>query len=147
MEVQTIEERALDCLMGIMEFYHKTLFMAERKEITGIQEAKLRLLIWLCTEPMLSMSTLGRLLYTSKSHITTLVDALINEGLVKRHYDPNDRRVINISITQEGIEKLEMAKFQIRSHIQKVISNLHENDLKVLHASGEKFIEIISKVS
>ena len=143
---ETIEDQVLDCLMKMIEFYHKALFMAEREEITGIQEAKFRVLLQLYTAPMLSMSTLGKMLYISKPHMTTLVDALFSERLVERHYDPNDRRVINISLTPKGMERLESVQFLIRQQIQKVIGNLHESDLKNLHSSGKKFIEIVSKI-
>ena len=143
---KTVETQALDCLMQMLEFYHNILFMAEREAVSGIQEAKLRVLLKLCTRDKLSMSTLGKLLYISKPHMTTLVDALISEGYVERHYDPDDRRVINISITPEGKKRLHSLKEQIRLQIQKRIEILHDTDLKALHQSGEQFLEIVSKI-
>ena len=143
---ETIEDQALDCLMEILEFYHKALFMAEREVITGNKEAKFRLLLQLYPAPTLTMTALGRLLYISKPYMTRLVDAMSAEGLVERRYDPNARRVINIIITPKGKGELESVKLQIRKHLQKVIANLHEYDLKNLHSSGEQFIEIVSKI-
>jgi DNA-binding MarR family transcriptional regulator len=143
---ETIEQQALDSLMQIIEFYHKCLFIAEREEITGIQEAKLRLLLQLYTAPMTSMSALGRMLYISKPYMTVLVDALITERLVERHDDPLDRRIIRISITPEGVEKLESVKALIRDQIHTKISSLQEHDLKKLHATGGEFMKIVSKI-
>ncbi|PWR71417.1 MarR family winged helix-turn-helix transcriptional regulator [Methanospirillum lacunae] len=143
---KTVESKAVDCLMEIIELYHNVLFLAERKTNTGIQELKLRLLIQLYEIPMLSMSQLGKLLYISKPHMTTLVDSLVIEGLIERHNDQNDRRVINISITQKGRKQLELFKEQMRNMIQNRISSLPEGDLRALCRSGEKFIEIVSKV-
>lgn len=97
---ETIKDQVLDCLICILEFYHKTLFKVERDAITGVREAQLRLLLHLCTGSMSSMSALGELLYISKPYMTPLIDGLIAEGLVKRHLDPKDRRVIKISITK-----------------------------------------------
>ena len=141
-----VESEAVDCLMEIIELYHNVLFVAEKRTNTGIQEIKLRLLIQLYSAPMISMSRLGKLLYISKPHMTTLVDSLVIEGLVERHNDPSDRRVINISITEQGKEQLEQFKEHMRKQIQNRISCLPERELKSLCRSGEKFIEIVSKV-
>jgi len=143
---ETIEQQALDSLMQIIEFYHKCLFIAEREAITGIQEAKLRLLLQLYTAPMTSMSALGRMLYISKPYMTVLVDALIAEELVERHDDPLDRRIIRICITPKGVEKLESVKALIRDQIHNEISSLQEHDLKKLHTTGEEFMKIVSKI-
>jgi len=120
--------------------------MVERKANPGIQDARLRLLLRINSAPMLSMSTLGRLLYISKPHMTTLVDALVIEGLVERHYDESDRRVINISITQKGREEIQLFQYQVRNLIQNRISTLPECELVTLYHSGEKFLEIVFKI-
>lgn len=45
------------------------------------------------------MSEIGRKVCISKSNMTSLIDKLVEEGLVERSPYKNDRRVINISIT------------------------------------------------
>lgn len=143
---KVVETEAVDCIMKIIELYHNVLFKAERKANTGIQEMKIRILIRLCSVPMLSMSQLGNLLYVSRPHMTTLVDALVIEGLVERHNDPSDRRVIKISITQKGRDEIRLFKEEMRKQIQHRLSSLPDDELKTLCRSGEKFIEIVSKV-
>ncbi|MBQ8535902.1 MAG: MarR family transcriptional regulator, partial [Clostridia bacterium] len=54
----------------------------------------------------MSVSEISRRLGIAKPNITPLVDRLILAGLVERCRDENDRRVVNISICQSGVEKL-----------------------------------------
>ena len=140
------EEQAADVLIRLMEFYHEKLFKAEKQAFTGIQAAQFRLLFHLTTVPMISMSALGNLLYISKPYMTTLTDSLVAERMVERHPDLQDRRVINISITEKGRERLKIVRTEIQVQIRSVISNLDESDLEDLCSYGESLIGIVSKI-
>ena len=141
-----MKDRASDQMMKIMEFYHEQLFIKERIVLTGMNEVEFRLLTRLSGAPMVSMSTLGHLLQVSKSHVTKLVDSLIDDGLVEREADLLDRRVINVSITAKGKKKLEDLKTQIHEQIKSLISNLLPNDLEGICSSTETFLGIVSKI-
>lgn len=145
----TIEEQAVDTLLRLMEFYHDKLIKAEKQAFTGIQAAQFRLLFLLTSVPMISMismSALGNMLYISKPYMTTLIDSLIAEELVERHPDNHDRRVINISITEKGLERLNVVKSAIQKQLRTVLSDLEESDLKDLCSTGERLISIVSKI-
>ena len=92
------------------------------------------------------MSTLGDLLLVSKSHVTKLVDALNDAGLVERHANLQDRRVINISITEKGQIKLDSLKNRIQEQIKMLISNLQPSELENICTSTETFLGIVSKI-
>ena len=142
----TIEEQAVDTLLRLMEFYHDKLLKAEKQAFTGIQAAQFRLLFLLTSVPMISMSALGNMLYISKPYMTTLIDSLIAEELVERHPDNHDRRVINISITEKGLERLNVVKSAIQKQLRSVLSDLEESDLKDLCSTGERLVSIVSKI-
>ena len=140
------EEQAVDILLSLMEFYHEKLFRAEKQVFTGIQAAQFRLLYHLTTVPMISMSALGNLLYISRPYMTTLIDSLIDEGLVERHPDQTDRRVINIRITDKGQERLNQVRSEVKNQIRSVISDLEKSDLHDLCLYGERLVGIVSKI-
>jgi DNA-binding MarR family transcriptional regulator len=139
-------DRASKRMLQIMEFYHEQLFKEERMALIDINDVEFRLLFRLSTAPMLSMSTLGDLLLVSKSHVTKLVDALNDAGLVQRHANLQDRRVINISITEKGQKKLDFLKNRIQEQIKMLISNLQPGELEKICTSTEIFLEIVSKI-
>ncbi len=143
---ETADEQALDFLMMMMDFYHEKLFKTERAELSGIQAARYRLLIQLYETPMLSMSSLGRRLYISRPYMTALVDGLVKDGLVERHYTPDDRRVINVSISDAGRETVRSMKSRIRTQMRGLLSHLPESDLQTLCSCGEKISDVIGKI-
>jgi len=50
----------------------------------------------------LSMIELSRLLFTDKSNVTAITDRLEAAGLLKRHPDARDRRVVLLALTPAG---------------------------------------------
>ncbi len=54
----------------------------------------------------LPISKTGRLMCIKKQNMTYMTDKLVEKGLIKRVPDMNDRRVINITITNKGKECL-----------------------------------------
>ncbi len=50
---------------------------------------------------------IGAKLLRSGSNITLIVDNLERDGLVRRDRDPDDRRVVNVSLTDAGREVIE----------------------------------------
>lgn len=140
-----IKDLASVRMMEILEFYHYHLIQKERIVLTDINEVEFRLLFRLSTEPMVSMSTLGNMLMVSRSHMTKLVDSLSDAGLVERQTFPHDRRVIHISITEEGQKKVDNLKTLIQDQIRLLISNLQHTELEGICSSTETFLKIVSK--
>ena len=55
----------------------------------------------------LPQKKIGQKLLISKSNVVAIVDSLESLGFVRRLQDPNDRRVVNVSITEVGREYIE----------------------------------------
>ena len=52
----------------------------------------------------MTMSQLARQTKMPKQQMTKLVNRLVEQGLVSRNDDPSDRRVINIRLTEAGLD-------------------------------------------
>ena len=57
-------------------------------------------------------------------HVTAHIDKLIAEEMVERTYDPNDRRIINIRLTEKGAAKFKAIKQNITEEMRKKIELL-----------------------
>jgi len=132
-------------LIELVEIGYDQFTQNARPVISGIQEAQYRLLFYLCKIPMESMTNLGKMMYISKPYMTVLVDLLIKEGYVERHPDPDDRRVINIKITQAGRDKLNDIRKMIKDNIISQIKDIEDSDLDALASSAEIIIGICRK--
>ena len=82
----------------------------------------------------------------SKPYMTALVDKLINEGLVERVPNPDDRRVVEIKITDAGRRVTREFTKDTRETIVKNLSSLDSKDISTLHSSMKNIRKVISRL-
>jgi DNA-binding MarR family transcriptional regulator len=95
-----------------------------------------------CEGPM-SMSALARRMQVTKQYITALVDRMVEEGLAIRRPDQNDRRIINLCITEAGNGTLQDVKARARQEIRTTLSQLEVADRRRLHRALQEQKEIL----
>jgi len=78
------------------------------------------------------MSDLAEILQKKISTATGVVDRLVEHGLVQREEDPEDRRVVIVSITQEGRELCESLWQRSLNHRRAILDRLDEAELKIV---------------
>ncbi|WP_245693373.1 MarR family winged helix-turn-helix transcriptional regulator [Salinimicrobium catena] len=66
------------------------------------------------------------------SNTTRLVDKLLKKGLVDRIICPNNRRMIELTITSEGLELLKELDVVIDKTEEQLMSNLTPNEVNAL---------------
>ena len=95
---------------------------------------------------MLSMSDIGKYLSMPKPHITVIVDRLIEEGYVERQSDPNDRRIVNILITEKGLRDFEQIKRVVSETLKSKLILLSEDELEILATASQQVKEILISI-
>jgi len=95
----------------------------------------------------LYISEIKGLLGTSKQNMTNIIDKLVENGLVKRSPDMNDRRMFYVIITTKGNEYLIKWQQNKIKEIQTIFNYFSDEDLESLYKSIEniKFILIKNK--
>ena len=68
----------------------------------GISISQCHILDTLAADEDLTMQQLAKRMFKSVSTMTRVVGQLVRRGYVKRRQDPEDRRVVHISITPQG---------------------------------------------
>lgn len=82
------------------------LTLDARLEAVELSAAKLWALIWTVqADAPPSLTQLAECMRSAKSNITTLIDRLEKDGLVRRVHDTGDRRSIQVEITPLGRER------------------------------------------
>ena len=94
----------------------------------------------------LPMSVIGKRLTIAKQNMTTLIDKLMNDGLVERRNDTSDRRVINIVITERGTNFLRESRSALKKIIKKNLSELGNEDVKSLDSAFQTIRAVVSKL-
>jgi DNA-binding MarR family transcriptional regulator len=94
----------------------------------------------------LPMSEIGKRLFIAKQNMTTLADKLMRDGLVERKDDAEDRRVVNIVITEKGVEFLKRSMLTLKSIIRGNLSTLRDHDIEALHAAFQVIKRVASEL-
>jgi DNA-binding MarR family transcriptional regulator len=100
----------------------------------GLTPQKFNVLMELAASPdgRLSLSEVGRRLIRSAANVTTLVDRLEADGLVRRVGDPADRRVTLAEITQPGWRVLRPAARAVFAAERRILRQLSPSDRRRL---------------
>ena len=93
----------------------------------------------------LPISAVGRRLSISKSRMTVLTDRLIDERLVARYPEKEDRRIINIGLTPRGNELNSAHEKHLDAEVRKRFASLGPKELDDFLFSIRHFQSIMEK--
>ncbi len=95
--------------------------------------AKLKVLSYLAqSRQSLALSEIAAKLNCVRSNVTQLVDRLEAEGLVRRLYDPNDRRTVRAELTESGRLKQEAGAKALAATETELSSGLSQADIAMI---------------
>jgi DNA-binding MarR family transcriptional regulator len=94
----------------------------------------------------LSMSEIGHLLGIQKSNITPLVNKLVKVGLVSRYIDHNDRRIIRITLTDQGRHYVQRGKEMAKQNLELEFAGFSQEDLSRLSGSFKEINSLLNAV-
>jgi DNA-binding MarR family transcriptional regulator len=146
-----MEEKDLDLVIDnilyILPLINKKLirpiFQMVKKEIPPYH---FQILNFLLEQETATVSEISSILCVSRPNTTPLIDKLYQDGLVRRTPNPNDRRIIDISITETG-RKVAIENFELfRDKLKSKISSLDKNDIDSFFSSLEKIKFILNKI-
>lgn len=93
----------------------------------GLPDAEIRCLLLFGEERYLTAKGIAYKLNVVKSRVTKIVDGLIRKKLIQRVPDPEDSRIVLLSMTPKGQAKLkEINQFMLDFHSQ-VLETIHPN--------------------
>ena len=80
----------------------------------------------------MSVTELANSLMMTKSQMTHLIDQLVRTGTSWKGPDEKDRRVINLSLTEQGRVLLDDAKRKVQETIRQALASLSSDDLRAM---------------
>jgi DNA-binding MarR family transcriptional regulator len=137
-------DSAIENLISIHPLLSKAFNRSMRSK-TNLNPGSLFVLGVLSRNGMLSMSEIGCKLSMQKPHITGLVDKLVAENLVERLYDPKDRRIVNVNITEKGMVDFNAIKHEISQELRQKLEKLDTETLDTLSLASKQVKDILIK--
>ncbi|HEY7024258.1 MAG TPA: MarR family transcriptional regulator [Candidatus Limnocylindrales bacterium] len=92
----------------------------------------LNLLMLLRFNGPLTMSRLAELLDVSVASATGIVDRMEKKGVIERRRSDEDRRVVQVYVTEKGEQVFTQMQAERQSNMMKMLSNITESDLRAL---------------
>ncbi|UCC15928.1 MAG: MarR family transcriptional regulator [Dehalococcoidales bacterium] len=92
------------------------------------------------------VAEIGQRLEISRAQMTHLIEKLVELGIVERQPDNRDRRIINISLTQQGISLLEEHKHTVEGAVREILSFLSDEEVEALSESLRTLWSILGKL-
>lgn len=127
--------------------------MHEKARITGDHRpaveyttAQINALNAIASKSEWRMSDLSERLRVSAGSLTTMVNRLIEAGLVTRTRSDLDRRVVTVRVTEKGQELLDASRRRVMRNLQAVLAELSPEDQTKLNDAMETAVTILSKI-
>jgi DNA-binding MarR family transcriptional regulator len=102
-----------------------------RYELTAQQYNALRLLRAVHPRKVPTLS-LGSRLISKAPDVTRLLDKLVDRGLVERERPAENRRVVNVGVTEAGLALLEELAAEVRQCHERQVGHLSEQEMATL---------------
>lgn len=111
-------------------------------DLSGEQYNVLRILRGQKGNPA-NMCIIQERMLAKNSNTTRLIDKLLLKDLVTREVCPDNRRKIEVLITQKGLDLLTELDPKVNEHEEQFANNLSESELSLLNTLLEKYRTLI----
>ena len=106
----------------------------------SLSRGQLRVLTLLSTSTRMSPGNVAEALGVPKANVTEIIERLVEQGLVKREPNLEDRRSHNLTLTEKGKTEVEQLREWSTRRIEKVLERIPSDKLKLLANSLEDML-------
>jgi DNA-binding MarR family transcriptional regulator len=111
-------DEILEDLIQILPVFQKRLIRMDLGRVTGDLTHLHFTIMGMLSRGSMNVTELANILMMTKSQMTHLIDQLVGQGIVERYHNKGDRRVINLSLTEQGLVLLEDARQKVQGNIK-----------------------------
>jgi MarR family transcriptional regulator, organic hydroperoxide resistance regulator len=101
--------------------------------------AQVKSLFFISNQGSTNFRKLAERLKVTPSNVTGIIDRLVEQGLISRTENPEDRRVILLKTTEKGDAQVAELRERRSSYLSKALMNLKDDDLTCI-AQGLKLL-------
>ena len=100
-----------------------------------LRGAQAELLQQVDAEPGIGVAAAARALYLAGNSVSTLVNQLVDDGLLRREPDPADRRAVRLFLTPAAVERLALRRAARRELLDDALARLDAGDRAAITAA------------
>lgn len=128
------KKKLTDRFVAAADILSRRMYIAGLDEWEGMDMTtpQIKTLVLLERSGPSRMGTIAAYLDRALSATTTVVDRLVEKGMVDRAWDPSDRRVVICKLTDRGTAAIERFWRIRRERLQKVVDSLEAEQLETV---------------
>lgn len=101
-------------------------------EGTGMRQVLVGILAVVSGSPGINQGAVGRVLGIKRANMVSLINELVDAGLLDREVDPGDRRAFSLNVTDAGRAMLATCLERIEAHERKMLTGFTEEERATL---------------
>lgn len=137
-QVMSLEQKDVGALGPLAGYHLRRAFgafaadFATAMEGTGMRQVLVGILAVVAGSPGINQGAVGRVLGIKRANMVSLINELIDSGLIGREVDPGDRRAFSLEATPAGKAMLEECLTRIAAHEQRMLAGFSEEEKATL---------------
>ncbi|WP_036224590.1 MarR family winged helix-turn-helix transcriptional regulator [Mesoaciditoga lauensis] len=135
-------KKILEMVFDLIINFTKILPSCEETE--NLKTMEFYILMYIGMKSSKKMSELARVFSIAKSNVTVLVDGMEKKGYLKRVRNSDDRRVINVELTDKGKRLFDLTVKNFEKVINDVMERIPPKDLDVISDGFFRMIKIFN---
>ncbi len=135
-------KKILEMVFDLVINFTKILPSCEETE--NLKTMEFYILMYIGMKSSKKMSELARVFSIAKSNVTVLIDGMEKKGYLKRVRNGNDRRVINVELSDKGKELFDLTAESFEKVINDVMKKIPPKDLEVISDGFFRMIKIFN---
>jgi len=144
---ETDLDRIAENILNVLPIFRRSSRNIDLDRVAeGLSHPHIMVMRMLEDHERLSVSVIGDKQFISRPQMTHIIDKLVSLGMVERTIDEDDRRVINVVLTNTGRKIMRQCDAIIRSSVKQSLSALDDKDIEEMSAALSKLAEIGSKI-
>lgn len=144
METEPIEES----LLAVLPFWNYRI----AKPFKQLLDDGVSMEMYYCLQAIrsfnetMTMSEIGQRIHMSKQQMTKIINRLVEHDFVTRVYDPQNRRVIKVQITEKALAYIKHFSNKNTECFQPLLNSMDEKDLNDFKQAIDTLTRILSRL-
>lgn len=138
----------IETINALTLFTRKTLqqWLPELVAELGLTGERYMVLFELAIQPDISLKGLAESLLTSPPTMSVMVNALVEQDLVTRIPDPEDRRRVVLRLSEKGKQELERVETALLERYRDYLAELPADDQKTLITTSTEILAVVQRI-
>lgn len=143
------QARNLNTMINELSLFTRKTWVEWMPEVTtmlGLTGERFMVLFELNMQPDMSLKELSGHLMVSPPSLSVMINSMVEQGLVTRIPDPQDRRRVLLRLSGRGVEQFHRTEEEMVGRFREYLAGLPEQDQQELGQATTLMLEVMARI-